>query len=499
MDETNRPFIPDWIHSAQATQNNTPKTFIPDWIDDKANIPKPLLEKRNTTFSTIPILVKGGNCVIPGKGIYPTDIFIKSGKIAAMGTGFDETNLTVIDVSGKYVLPGAIDPHIHLGLLAPFETEIFTETRSAVANGVTTVGVYYFSKQKSYIPLLDNIIRTIEEKSVADIFLHLPIVSKEQLEEIPIYYSRYGIKSFKAYMCGIKGFIPSLDEGFLLDLMSAVAEVGKDAILNIHAENYHIVDWATKKMKQTNPQSINLTQWKQTHPGFSEAEAINRAVYLAEQTNATVYFVHVSSKESIALIRELRMKKKNFYAETTSPYLTITDRTSSGALAKMTPPVGTMEDRAALWEGIKEGLIDSIGTDHTPLSREQKLINGSLWDTRPGYPVIGTHVPFLLDGARRENVSLENMVKLLSLNPARIFGLYPKKGTIMPGSDADLVIVNLYQEGKISTKQAASRSDFTLREGENLMGWPVLTIKGGRPLTIDRIEKGQYGGRYLAR
>ena len=90
-------------------------------------------------------------------------------------------------------------------------------------------------------------------------------------------------------------------------------------------------------------------------------------------------------------------------------------------------------------------------------------------------------------------------VKLLSLNPARIFGLYPKKGTIMPGSDADLVIVNLYQEGKISTKQAASRSDFTLREGENLMGWPVLTIKGGRPLTIDRIEKGQYGGRYLAR
>ncbi len=494
MDDTKPRFLPDWISINNSKTSGDSSVFVPEWISGLSAGQIPAAES-----TARPLIIKGGNCVIPGKGIYPTDVYINEGKIAAMGTGFDETGCEIIEVTGKYILPGAIDPHNHLGIFAPFETEVFSETRSAAVNGVTTLGVY-LSGQNSYLPALDGLIKTAKEKSVADIFLHLPIFSKEQLEEIPVYYSRYGIKSFKAYMCGIPGMIPSLDEGFLLDVMSAVAAAGPDTILNVHAENYHIVDWATGKMKTANPASIDLTQWKQTHPGFSEAEAIHRAVYLAEQTGVTLYFVHVSSKESIDLIRELRQKNKNFYVETTSPYLTMTDKTASGPLAKMTPPIGTEEDRAALWQGIREGLIDSVGTDHTPLTREQKLVDRPLWDTLPGYPAVGTHVPFLLDGARREGVTLEEITKLMSFNPAKIFGIYPRKGTIMPGSDADLIIANPYQEGRVSPEQAASRSDFALRQGENLMGWPVLVIKGGRPITMDRIEKGQYGpSNYLKR
>lgn len=494
MAEIKNTFLPDWLKDSAADTTARANTFIPDWIENM----NPHIESIRDTEHP-PLIVKGGNCVIPGKGIYPFDIYILNGKIAAIGSGFDESGCEIVDVTGKYVLPGAVDPHNHLGIFAPFETEIFSETRSAAVNGVTTLGVY-LSGDKSYLPMLDNIIKTAEEKSVADIFLHLPIFSREQLEEIPVYYSRYGIKSFKAYMCGIPGMIPSLDEGFLLDVMSAVAEAGPDTVLNIHAENYHIVDWATARMKKTSPETLDLSQWKQTHPGFSEAEAIRRAVYLAEQTGTTLYFVHVSSRESIELLRELRQKNKNLYAETTSPYLTMTDKTASGALAKMTPPIGTEEDRAALWSGIREGLIDSVGTDHTPLTREQKQADRSLWDTLPGYPAVGTHVPFLLDGARREGVTLEEMARLMSFNPARIFGIYPRKGTIMPGSDADLIIANPYQEGRVTPETAASRSDFALREGENLMGWPVLVFKGGRPVTRDRIEKGQYGhSRYLRR
>lgn len=496
MDENKRPFLPDWLSTVQVEDNSR---FIPDWIVSPSDSKSFASGGNIKSFTQAPLLIKGGNCVIPGKGVYPTDLFINSGKITAMGTGFDEADCEVIDVSGKYVLPGAIDPHNHLGIFAPFETEIFSETRSAVANGVTTIGLY-LSGQKSYLPMLDNIIREVEEKSIADIFLHLPIFTKEQLEEVPLYYSRYGIKSFKAYMCGIPGFIPSLDEGFLLDVMSTVAGVGKDTILNIHAENYHIVDWATSKMKMTNPVNLDLRQWKQTHPGFSEAEAIRRALYLAEQTGVKLYFVHVSSKESIDLIRELRNKNKLFFTETTSPYLAMNDKTASGPLAKMTPPIGTEEDRKALWLGVKEGLIDSIGTDHTPLTIAEKMIDGTLWNALPGYPAVGTHVPFVMDGARKENVNLEEIVKLISFNPAKIFGIYPRKGTIMPGSDADLIITNPFQEGRITSEKAASRSDFTLRQGENLIGWPNLVIKGGHPITLERIERGQYGGaNYLSR
>lgn len=506
-------FIPDWIKKSEKDlpsrsnpkRSHSSSVFLPDWVENNKEPAGGTHQNLSSASRTIAqtrtdsLLIKGGNCVIPRQGVYPLDIVIRDKKIVALGKDFSQEGCEVLDVSGKYILPGVVDPHIHLGIFAPFDTEVFTETRSAVLNGVTTLGVY-LGGQDSYLPILGEIISKIKEKSVADIFIHLPIFTQEQLEEIPLYYSRFGITSFKAYMCGIPGIIPSLDEGFLLDLMQAVADLGGNGILNIHAENYHIVNWETDRMRSKYPNSINMTQWKETHPGFAEAEAIQRASFLATRTGTTLYFVHVSSRESIPILRDLRATKQPIFAETTSPYLTLTDMAQSGVLAKMVPPIGTKKDRAALWTAVKEDIIDTIGTDHTPQTAVEKDPSNEFWSAMPGYPAVGTHVPFLLDGARRNNMEILHLVEKICANPARIFGIYPRKGTILPGSDADLMIVDLNRQGTISPQQASSRSDFALGQGETTIGWPNLIIKGGVPVIRSEVDNHQYAkSEYLAR
>jgi dihydropyrimidinase len=447
-----------------------------------------------------PILIKGAHCVVPLKGVFPLDVRIEKGKIHSLGRDLDGAGCQVIGAEGKYLLPGVVDPHTHLGIFAPFETEALTETRSALLGGVTTMGVY-LGGQEPYLKILDRVIGTLAGRSYTDVFLHLAIFTRAQLEEIPLYASRYGIRSFKAYMSGIPGLIPSLDEGFLLDLMEAVAALGPQAVLNVHAENHHIVEWATGRVRAAKPDGLTLPEWTATHPDFSEAEAVQRAAYLAARTGVRVYFVHVSSAETLQVIRRLKAEGRRFFVETTSPYLTLTDQTPQGALAKMVPPVRTEEDRLALWEGLKEDLIDSIGTDHTPMTLEEKRPDASLWDAMPGYPAVGTHLASLADGARRQRFPLLRLAEKIALNPARIFGLYPRKGTLLPGGDADLVILDPHRSMRVTPEAAASRADFALHEGETLIGGPVAVIQGGRPVLPEEVRAGRQppSGVYLKR
>ena len=488
-----RAFVPDWIRppTPSAAAARSAPVFVPEWAGGPGAQARP--DRR-------PILIRGANCVIPGDGIFPLDVRLAGGTIQSIGVGLSGDGCDVVDAHGRYLIPGVVDPHTHVGLFAPFEEEAFTESRSAVTNGVTTMGVYV-GAQESYLPILDNVISRIGDRSLADMFIHLPIFTRQQLSEVPLYASRFGVRSFKAYMCGIPGLIPSLDEGLLLDLMDAVAAIGPGAVLNIHAENYHIVDWATERARQRHPDGASLGHWTEAHPAFAEAEAIQRAVLLAEQTGVTIYFVHVSSAQGVDTIRRLKRDGKRFLAETTSPYLTMSDETSSGALAKMVPPLRSEQDRDALWDGLRDDLLDTIGTDHTPITTEQKHAAQGIWEAVPGYPAVGTHLASLLDGARRKDFPFVKLVEKITAAPARIFGLYPRKGTILPGSDADLVIVDPLREKTVSHHGAASRADFALREGEQLMGWPVGVFKSGVPVGPAQLEGGRLPvrGTYLRR
>jgi dihydropyrimidinase len=488
-----RPFVPDWIQKLPGgpTPPSTHGVFVPEWI---RGVPDTLATRRK------PILIKGAHCIIPGSGVFPFDVRLEGGIVQSIGVGLSGEGCDIVGAEGKYLIPGIVDPHTHLGLFAPFAVEAFTETRSAVLNGVTTMGVY-IGGQESYLPVLDMVVGKTRESALADLFVHLPIFTKQQLDEIPLYASRYGVRSFKVYLTGIPGLIPSLDEGMVLDIMYAVAALGPDAVLNIHAENYHIVEWATEKMEAARPEGITLKEWSETHPAFSEAEAIQRSVLLAEQTGARIYIVHLSSAEGLEMVKRLRREGKQFFVETTSPYLTLSDDTSMGPLAKMTPPIRSEADRRALWEGLRADLIDTVGTDHTPMTLAEKGPTPSMWKTIPGYPAVGTHLPALIDGARRHDCPLLKLVEKMTAAPARIFGLYPRKGTILPGSDADLVIVDPMREQTVSVEGAASRADWALHEGRALIGWPVAVFKSGCPVNAEEVKRrtAPIAGTYLRR
>ncbi len=501
-EEKKTPFIPDFFRQPHAT-------FVPGWL--KAMKPASAVEAGVSAAPghALPpvarslgkaLLVKGGHCVIPHKGIFPLDVRIQGTKIDSIGENLSDPQALTVQVQGKYVIPGVIDPHVHLGIFTNFDAEIVTETRSALLNGVTTLGLY-LGGQDSYLGKLDEVIAKIEKRSFCDIFIHLVILNRRQLEEVPVYYSRYGITSFKTYMCGIPGLIPEVEDDFLLDLMEKVASLGPDAILNIHAENYRIVQRATEKAKKAEPLSESLAQWERSHPAFAEAEAIQRAAFLSKETGARIYFVHVSSRKGIQVAKNLKRENKNLFFETTSPYLTLDLEQDLDLLYKMVPPIRSREDQKALWDGLAEDTVDTIGSDHTPMSSEQKKTSANLWDIPPGYPAVGTHLPSLLDRAKKADFPLTKLVEKMTASPAKIFGLYPAKGTLLPGSDADLVIIDPSLKKEATPQTAASRSDYCLHQGKTLRGWPVAVIKSGQWLTSDSFERAgdSFRAKYLRR
>jgi len=477
MGDRKDPFVPDFLKPTE-----TP--FVPSWMKE-----------------TESLVLKGGHCVLPHKGVFRLDIEIRDGKIHSLGENLADSRSQVVEVSGKYLFPGAIDPHVHLGIFADFDEEIVTETRSALLNGVTTIGLY-LGGQDSYLPVLDDVLSKVERHSWCDVFIHPVILNRKQLEEVPLYASRYGIRSFKTYMCGVPGLIPEVEDDFLLDLMDAVASLGSDAVLNIHAENHRLVSRATEKLRKRAPLSDSLSEWEKTHPEIAEAEAIQRAALLSKESGARIYFVHLSCAESVQVASTLKKEHGHLFFETTSPYLSLDLEEDANVLYKMVPPIRRKEDQRALWQGLADDVLDTIGSDHTPMSSEQKKTGVNIWDIPPGYPAVGTHFPSLLDRARLYGFAPERLAEKTAASPAGIFGIYPRKGTLFPGSDADLVIVDPALKKEATPKTAASRSDYCLHQGKILTGWPVAVIKGGRLISLDLPEGAEtppVRSRYLRR
>ncbi len=294
MGDKKSPFVPAFLKQAQTS-------FVPGWIKKAGSL-----------------ILKGGHCVLPHQGLLPLDIIIRDGKIHALGENLSAPLSDVVEARGKIIFPGTIDPHVHLGVFSDFDKEIVTETRSALINGVTTIGLY-LGGEESYLPMLDGVIEKIEEHSWCDVFIHLVILNRKQLEELPLYASRYGVTSFKTYMCGIPGLIPEVEDDFLLDLMEAVAGLGRETVLNIHAENHRLVSRATEKLRKRASVSDSLGEWEKTHPDFAEAEAIQRAAFLSKESGARIYFVHLSCAESVHIAAELKKKNQNLFSRPPLP------------------------------------------------------------------------------------------------------------------------------------------------------------------------------------
>src|SRR5215468_9682825 len=444
------------------------------------------------------LIVRNGALVIPGIGQVKADVGIADGKIAVLAANLGQSTAEVYDASGRTVLPGIFDPHIHLGNEQSYESEAETETRAAILSGVTTVGIFLRSLEDSYFQHLPAFCKAMNERSYVDSVFHPQIFSEQQIEEIPGYAEEYGIRSFKFYMSGMPGIVTSVTDDVLLQGFRAVASLGPDAVACVHCETGALIDRARSELKTRKPEGT-LKDWEDAHPAVAEALAIQTALYLAKIAGAHLYVVHLSSRQGLAVVRAARRAGMHFTVETTTPYLGINSLDPNGFLVKMVPPVRTPEHQTALWEGFLEGSINTVGTDNTSRARVTKKPEAGLHGARPGLPALGTHLPALLHYGRLRGVPLEILVERATRSPARVYGIYPQKGTIAVGSDADLVVVDLEMEKVVRAEDLQGMSDFSPFEGKTLKGWPVATIKAGKIIARDGKIVGKANGRYLPR
>jgi len=244
------------------------------------------------------LIVRNGTLVIPGVGLVKADVGIAEGKIAVLGSNLAQRTAEVYDATGRTVLPGIFDPHIHLGNEQSYESEAETETRAAILGGVTTVGIFLRSLEDSYFQHLPAFCKAMNERSYVDSVFHPQIFSEQQIEEIPGYAEQYGIRSFKFYMSGIPGIVKSVTDDVLLHGFRTVASLGSDAVACVHCETGALIDRARSELKTRKPEGT-LADWEDAHPAVAEALAIQTALYLAKIAGAHLYVVHLSSRQGL--------------------------------------------------------------------------------------------------------------------------------------------------------------------------------------------------------
>ena len=449
-------------------------------------------------------LLKNARLVIPHQGIFEATVGIKGGVIVAIYRGDvadvpTSPETTIVDVGGRYVLPGVIEPHSHFGRGSQTEDYV-TETWSAALGGVTSIFIYY-SRPHSYHQLFSELKPTGEARAYIDFAYHFGVRREVHLDEMEEYVSQCGVRSFKFLMAykGEEGkamALDGVDDGMIYEGFARIAAQDK-GIACVHAENSEVT--ARLKQKMVAKGMDDLVAWADSRPNFTESEAIQRAYFFGKVTGCPTYIVHLSTKEGLDVVREWKQKLNAAYAEVCTHHLTHTKYAPEGKVIKSSPPLRGEEDVEALWAGLADGSIDTVGSDHVAFTKEQKMV--SIWESPSGFPGTGTMLPVLLsEGVNKRGLSLERVAEVTSYNAAKIFNLYPRKGTIQVGSDADFTVIDLDVERTVRGSEMGSYSDISLYEGRTLKGWPVITIVRGEVVMQDGKIVGEKGhGRYLSR
>lgn len=429
------------------------------------------------------LAILNGKIVTP-QGIYEgDDIAVEKGKIVAIDKqgSFPEAKETV-DARGKYVLPGIIDVHVHFRQPGyEYKEDFETGSMAAAAGGVTTVCDMPNNQPFcSTVEAFQQKKETIRNKAYVDYGLVAAVVG-ETVEEIPN-LAQAGVNIFKIFMGATVGGIPAPDDGGMFRAFQLVAETGLR--VGVHAENNAIMDYMTAKLKaagRTDPLAH-----VEARPPIAEAESIQRAILFAAETGCKLHIYHLSSKEGVQLIRAAQEKGVQVSAETAPHYLLLDCNYMKkvGSILKINPPVRSQEHGEALWQGLLDGTVEVIATDHSPHTLEEK-IKDNIWEAIPGFTGVETKVPLMLTQVNEGRFSLMTYVKLASENPARVFNLYPRKGTIQVGTDADFTIVDMEKEGVINSEKLHSKSKITPFDGWRVKGLPVYAIVRGNVVMKD--------------
>ena len=434
-------------------------------------------------------VVRCGRVVTPG-GVRIVDIAIDDGKISAVGPDLDLQPNRTIDATGLLVFPGIIDAHTHPGYL----DDLVSLPVSAAYGGVTTV--IHFAYAKPGDGLMDTIHHFQEEGeagSVLDFALHGGLFDPaSQSHEIPQAIEA-GVTSHKMFMTYAKlGWMT--DDYQLMRTMDILGKAGGMAM--VHAENGLATDYLQDKTNEAGEDPKNV--FVATRPAILEAEAIHRAIAMAQVGGCPLYIPHMTAHLGILEVARAKALGYRVYAETCPQYLTLTEQAllDQGPLVKIGPPLRAESDRVALWQALADGTIDTIASDH---AAKAKVRDDDFFTAPYGTPQAETMLPLAYHGGVNGGwLSLARLAQVMCENPARIFGLYPQKGTIQPGSDADLVLFDPMSRACISYSSQHSNASYTAYEGLEVLGEPVMSMQRGDILLENGTLHARSGsGRYL--
>ena len=454
-----------------------------------------------------------GGTVVSAEGPARADVGIRGERIATVAKGLaaaakrEGSPATIIDAAGKYVLPGAIDVHVHLDM--PFcgtvsSDDYVSGSRAAARGGVTSLIDFAIpAAGQSLADAIDTWSAKAEGKAAIDYSFHVCITNpKRHLTEIPALIAR-GLPTFKEFMIYASQGWQS-DDAAIFKTLELTREHG--GMLMVHAESAGVLD--TLIERHHTPEQMRRYGARlhaMTRPAYIEAEAIARAIRWAEATGGRLYIVHMSTGEGADLVTAARDKGVDVLAETCAQYLVLDDSAFAGRdghLYATCPQLKTPADQRRLWQAVKAGEVPVISTDTCSFTREQKAMWGGDWTKIPmGMPGLETLLPVVYThGVLARRISLPRMVAALSTNPARIMGLYPRKGVIRPGSDADIAIIDPKKTIRVDHRKMETNTDWSPFQGWDLAGFAERTFSRGRLIVDNYRFVGERGwGRFLER
>ena len=443
-------------------------------------------------------IIRGGEVFTAG-GLRSADVRVVGGGIAEIGTGLAarDANTREIDASGRLVLPGGIDPHVHLGGVRM--DDYTSGSAAALAGGITTISNFGgVAAGEAPAATVARAAGEIDARSIADVIFH-PIVSDPATAtaETLAALAETGQTTIKVFM--VRPTFDAAAPGFV-STMHAARDTG--VLMMMHCEDAAIVQTTAERMAAEG--RGGLEHFADARPVAAEVAATQRAVAMAEATGAAIYIVHLSSEGALRVAEAAQARGLPVYVETRPIYLHLTRERFDGPTPGLyigQPPLRERSDLDALWDGIARGTVHVVATDHVAYTREQKLDpSQNVVQHRAGMSNLQVMLPMIYsEGVRDGRITLERFVEVTAANPAKLFGLYPRKGAIAVGSDADLVLWDPHETRTIRDEDMLSGSGYSVHAGRVVTGWPTLTMRRGEIVYRDGEVLGEPGSGELVR
>ncbi|MHA1380401.1 MAG: dihydroorotase [Candidatus Helarchaeota archaeon] len=441
-------------------------------------------------------MLKSGSVFVENE-FKKVDIFIKGTKIEKITNSEPYHDCQVINIEGKYVIPGCIDPHVHV---YQGKEDHLSASKAALCGGYTTIMLMPFGNE---VPATSPKFYEKKKKhALKDILIDFSIhAGANAINQLDIYkFGKIGVRTFKIFLASSSPDFPAPENDYeLMDMLKSISLINGLAL--IHAENATAVELFTRKVISEG--KVTPKDFMNSRPILAEVEAVANCILFARLTDCPIYFVHISTGTACDIIKVAKNQEQAVFAETCPQYLLLNEKIyeDKGSLARVIPPIRSKEQQQALWTHIVNGTIDTIGTDHCPMPIHEKTrFGGNIFYANNGIPGLQTALPLLLNEVNRKKIRLERVINLMSTNPAKIFGLYPRKGTIKKDSQADLCVIDMNKEAKITIDDLHTKGEFTLYEGMKVKGVPEMIIfkgeimmENGYPGKLNIVKnKGEY-------